>query len=313
MTGERKKAREDAREDARAAVPVVTSWGLAAAFCWRLRREGARYLLAPCAVLALVLVAQFALAEVAGGRALDGASGLAAVAARYTLAGESPSLGLVLTFGPGAVALWSAATVTRAVRGLIGAEVGRGGFEELLSAPCPARRIARGLLGCAVAVATCCWCVFTALAAVAVAAVARAEAVPLDLSVGYLSCALALPLLVAWLSGGLALVVNLLLPLPRTTRPPRAIRPPRTVRPPRRTERNGRNRLIGLVGLPGTTVANLVSTLPGPGTVLALAYGLPGLGAVPLLITSAAVAAVLIAASMTAVSIGFRPEVALAP
>ncbi|WP_406169757.1 hypothetical protein [Streptomyces sp. NBC_00996] len=256
-------------------------FALTHALLWRLLHEGRRHLLGPLlpfvAVLALML-----LTSLRGSGAINGAGSFLDVAARYTSGGHALTVGILLTMGPALAALFNSVSVTRAVQGLVGAEVTRGGLEELLSAPYTPRRITTAVLGYMAAAATGFWAAYMAIVAVATFLVVATTSAQLHLSAAYTTLSLLFPLLIALTSGSLALLVSLL--FPRLTQ------------------------IGGAAGLSGGNLGNLVAMLPAVGSLFVLTYGLPRLGAARLLLAAGGGTFLIAVVSVTVVAACFRPE-----
>ncbi|RLU90416.1 hypothetical protein CTZ27_21030 [Streptomyces griseocarneus] len=271
---------------ATAIAPTGTArpFALTSALVWRLLHEGKRHLLAPLvpfvAVLAITVVP-----SLFDGDSVNSAGSFLSVASDYSDGGHGVTVGILLTLGPGLAAIFNALSVTRAVQGLVGAEVTRGGFEELLGAPYTPRRIATAVLGFALVTATGFWAAYVAITALATAAFAAATSVHLHLTASYVALVLLLPLLIAWTSGSLALLVSLL--FPRLTR------------------------IGAAASLSSGNLGNIVAMLPGLGSVLALTYGLPSLGPARLLLIAGGVTLLIACVSVALVTVRFDPEAVL--
>ncbi|GHE12097.1 hypothetical protein [Streptomyces alanosinicus] len=259
-------------------------FALTHALLWRLLHEGRHHLLAPVLPFVAAL-AIMVLTSLRGSGAVNGAGSFLNVAARYTSGGHAVTVGILLTLGPALAALFNSMSVTRAVQGLVGAEVTRGGFEELLGAPYTPRRIAAAILGYMAAAATCFWAAYMAIVALATGLLVATTSTRLHLGAGYTALALVLPLLIALTGGSLALLVSLL--FPRLTQ------------------------IGGAAGLSGGNLGNVISMLPALGSVFVLTYGLPHLGATRLLVAAGGTTFVIAFASVTIVAACFSPETAL--
>ncbi|MFF2516903.1 hypothetical protein [Streptomyces sp. NPDC058086] len=259
-------------------------FALTHALIWRLLHEGRRHLLAPVLPFVAVL-ALMVLTSLRGSGAVNGAGSFLDVAARYTSGGHAVTMGILLTLGPALAAFFNSVSVTRAVQGLVGAEVTRGGFEELLSAPYTPRRIATAVLGYMAAAATGFWAAYMAIVALATGLLVATTSTRLHLDAGYTALSLLLPLLIALTSGSLALLVSLL--FPRLTQ------------------------IGGAAGLSGGNLGNVIAMLPAIGSLFALTYGLPHLGATRLLLAAGGITFLIAVASVAVVAACFSPETAL--
>ncbi|MEU0407371.1 hypothetical protein ABZ307_06005 [Streptomyces griseorubiginosus] len=255
---------------------------LTRALLWRLVHEGGRHLAAPLVPYVIVLLVTVVVSSVDGGSLINGAGSATTVADRYADGGHALTTGLLLTVGPTVAALFNALSVTRAVQGLVGAEVNRGGFEELLGAPYTHRHIAAAVLGYLLAAATAFWAAYLTLLTLLVYGYAAATSGHLNLDGGYVALSLVLPLLVAWATGSLALLVSLL--FPRLTQ------------------------LGSAAGLSGGSVGNIVAMLPALGAVVAVSSGLAHFGAVRLLLVCGGVTLAVATVSVTTVALRFDPE-----
>ncbi|AQZ61642.1 hypothetical protein BKM31_09325 [[Actinomadura] parvosata subsp. kistnae] len=263
---------------------VPGAFALCGAILWRVRREGVRDLLSAVVPFVVLLVVLSVLPLVAG-HGIKGAAVAAAVGARYGADANMVVVGLLLLITPGLAALFGAIGVTRSVQGLVGSEVSRGGMEELLSAPYTPGGIAAAVLGYALVVATGFWAVMTAAGALAITVVLLLSGARLTLDAGYLTLALLLPLLCAWASAGLTLMVSLL--FPRLTQ------------------------LGAGVNVAGGSLGNGLALLPALGTLLALLYGTVSLGPVKLFLMAGGVTVVITVAAVAIVAGKFRPETVL--
>ncbi|MEV0845476.1 hypothetical protein AB0J21_06225 [Streptomyces sp. NPDC049954] len=260
---------------------VPRPFALTRALLWRLLHEGRRHLLAPVlpfvAVLALMLFT-----SLRGSGAVNGAGSFLDVAARYTSGGHALTVGILLTLGPALAALFNSVSVTRAVQGLVGAEVTRGGLEELLASPYTPRRISTAVLGYMAAAATGFWAAYMAILVAAISLVVGTTSAHLRLDTAYTVLSLVFPLLIALTSGSLALLVSLL--FPRLTQ------------------------VGGAAGLSGGNLGNLVSMVPAVGSLFVLTYGLPRLGAGRLLLAAGGGTLLIAVVSVTLVAARFSPE-----
>ncbi|MCC3767926.1 hypothetical protein [Streptomyces sp. UNOC14_S4] len=267
-------------------VPTGTArpFALTAALLWRLVHEGRRHLLSPVVPFVLTL-AVTVITSCFGGDSANSAGAFLSLASDYSDGGHAVTVGILLTLGPGTAAVFNAASVTRAVQGLVGAEVARGGFEELLGSPYTPRRIATAVLGFTLATATGFWAVYTAITAAVTGAFVAATSVHLHLPAAYVALVTVFPLLIAWTSGSLALLVSLL--FPRLTQ-------------------------VGVAAaLSGGNLGNVVAVLPGLGAVFVLSYGLPSLGPARLLLIAGGATLLIACASVVLVTVRFDPETVL--
>jgi len=129
------------------------------------------------------------------------------------------------------------------------------------------------------------WAAYMAVVALTAAVFSATTSADLHPGAAYTLLALLFPLLIAWTSGSLALLVSLL--FPRLTQ------------------------LGGAAGLANGNVGNLIAMLPGIGALLALAYGLPRLGPTRLLLFAGGAATLIAAASVALVASCFDPEAVL--
>ncbi|MEV3860026.1 hypothetical protein AB0J38_37680 [Streptomyces sp. NPDC050095] len=222
------------------------------------------------------------LTSLRGSGAINGAGSFLDVAARYTSGGHALTVGVLLTMGPALAALFNSVSVTRAVQGLVGAEVTRGGLEELLSAPYTPRRISTAVLGYMAAAATGFWAAYMTILSVATGLVVAMTSAELHLNAAYTTLALVFPLLIALTSGSLALLVSLL--FPRLTQ------------------------VGGATGLSGGNLGNLVAMVPAIASLFVLTYGLPHLGAARLLLAAGGGTLFTAVVSVTIVAARFSPE-----
>ncbi|GGL79994.1 hypothetical protein GCM10010129_24510 [Streptomyces fumigatiscleroticus] len=268
--------------------PVAARTGSAAALCgallWRLAREGTRYLLSALLPYVVVLALTVTLPSLLGGH-INGADRSTRFAVALGARGHQVVMGEMLLLAPALTALFGSIAATRMVQGLVGAEVNRGGFEELLSTPYPPGRIAAALLGCTLVVGTGFWAAMSALGALGVWITDMVTDSGVHPSGAYYALALVLPLLTTWAGGVLALAVSLF--FPQLTQ------------------------LGGGVNLAGGSLGNGVAVLPGLGALLALVLGADSLGPLRLLLIAGGAVAVITAGALTAVAAGFRPETVL--
>jgi hypothetical protein len=256
---------------------------LAVALAWRTRREGVRYLLGAFVPFVLIITLTVVVPLFPGGsHAINGAQADAGVGLRFGARGHPVLVGLLLLLIPGMVALCVAIGVGRAVRGLIGEEVGRGGLEELLGAPYSVGGIAAALLGCALTVATFLWAVMSALGALTIGGLTVATHDRLSLGGSYLALALVLPLLTSWAGAALALLVSVV--FPRLTQ------------------------LGAGVSLAGSNLASGTALLPGLAALLTLLIDSGGVGSVGFLALAVGAAAAVTVVTVPLAAYLFRAE-----
>lgn len=258
---------------------------LGLALAWRLRREGLRYFLAALVPFVVVLSLPSALASVTHGRGINGAVSDAVIGARYGAHANTIAVGILLTIAPGMVAIFSALGMARMMRGLIGAELSRGGLEVLLAAPYTPGNIAGALLGLGMLVAFGFWLALSTLGAMIIAIVTTASSDQLSIGAGYLGLVLIQPLLTAWAATGLAMLLSLL--FPRLTQ------------------------LGAAVNVAGGDVSSGAALLPGIGLLLGLIFGLSSLGPLRLLLITGGSTALILVITVVVVAVCFRPETAL--
>ena len=264
---------------ARRSLRAVT---LGRAFAWQTRQEGFRYLAAALVPFAIAITLTGILPTLTGGRGINGAASAAALGARYGAHSNAVAVGLLLIFTPGLVALLASIAVIRTTRGLVGAEVGRGDVEALLSAPYTPGVIAAALLGYTMVVATAFWAAMSLMGAIAIAIVAAASAGTVTLPVSYLTMALLLPLLAVWASAALSVLVNLL--FPKLTLPGAAL------------------------AVAGGNVGSSIGTLPALGVFLTIAFGVSSPGPAAIMVVAGGIVVLIIVGSVAGVARGFRAE-----
>lgn len=259
---------------------------LAGSLWWRTRQEGLRNLLAAFLPFAAVIGLTGGL-SLANTHAINGRAAFAAFAVRYGASTDAVSIGIALLMWPGLVAMFASLAVAGMVRNIVGAETTRGSVEALLALPFTPRTIAAGLVLYAGALATLFWVGMVGVAGAALAILLHATGARLALSGTYTAMALALPLLAAWASAALALLVNLLYP--------------------RLAQMGGYGLQMG-----GQGIGGLPAMLPALGVLFMFLFGTAHRHPAAALALAGVAVAAITAIGLVAIARGFRPESVLA-